>query len=43
MYLGIIIMASQKVLGDTTKIVQHLAADTIVPPVDAIIIELLKL
>jgi hypothetical protein len=43
MYLGIIIMAGQKILGYATKIVHHLAADIIVPSVDAVIIELLKL
>jgi len=36
-------VAGQEVLGDTTKIVQHLAADSIVPAMDAVIIELLKL
>lgn len=43
MYLGIIVVAGQKVLGDASKIVEHLAADSIVPPVDAVIVKLLKL
>ena len=36
-------MAGQKVLGDATEVIEHFAADIIVPSVDTVIIELLKL